>query len=241
MAKNKQVQDNSVYIRATIIAILSSAVGMTLLVACVALVISLSSFETINSQQAQSPILKSDKAMMVRENGSMMKEESDMVTFSDNELKLSFSYPAKWGAVVYKIQESFYVDGIKPDMVTLGFSNLGKDRVFLSATKLNLGEREPGSGTWYTTVQDIPFDGGLLAYCQKPRVCEFVTNKNGLSMANQSFVPFGGEDSTETVQHYLFNASAVYQGVVVSSADLERSSLFDEADYLSVLDSLTSL
>lgn len=149
--------------------------------------------------------------------------QNDLTSYTNDRLKLAFSYPKDWGAITEK--DELPLAG----QVRLNIS----DEIFLVADN---GERGGDrGGYWGDYASFIKSESDVTNFCGNPftfperiQSCNILKNNNGISYAKtQEEICTEGGCFGDATNYYFYNPNSEYTGIVMSSDRLKDNNILD--------------
>ncbi len=176
--------------------------------------------EEIVSLQESENVTDEDIPVVIEE-PTTTTSDSGFLTYTSEDLALSFQYPAKW-------------ENITEDSDHGHFILKAGDDTFLSADNYPYEGPDRGFG-WTDLAVLIEGSESIDNFCEDPifpqnnvRDCEVLTNANGVTYV-KTLEEMQAEGGLLGIAHnyYLFNPDADFTGIVISSIWLDENNLFN--------------
>lgn len=157
--------------------------------------------------------------------------DENLTSYSNDQLKISFSYPKEWGLIEEKTELPLI------GQITLVFS----DDIFLSAS--NGYRNADRGGYWGDYAYFLNDQSTITDFCKEPftyperiKSCAILTNNNGIIYAKtQEEICTEGGCSGLAVNYYLYNPNSEFRGLVISSDRLKDNNILELEEKLDEL------
>jgi len=136
----------------------------------------------------------------------------DYLLFENEELKVIFEYPKKWGKHDFNNKWNL---GITFDKISDNYELPGSGLVFV-ATNPTEGPIDGMGGSWILDGYGLKTEDDFKKLCpEENETCKVYKNKNGIIVIKKYELPSLGANN-KTNQYYIFNPNSLYSSIVIS-------------------------
>lgn len=156
-------------------------------------------------------------------------EKSNVSTFSDSEIWISFSYPNNWWTITKSSEtnNSKYLIMLSKNWnVFFAFHNWETPIARWSF--------------WWDQAKNINSNSYINNFCQNKTNCSVLTNTNGIKYAkyNEEYWEMWSDIVNTRLMYYIFNPNSNYRGIIMSNERISNESI---SNLDSIINSLSFL